>query len=241
MSNDGVHAARMAMGQYGDDLVLVTFNHGTYASLWYSTDHAASFTEHTLGAELYTGKDTAIFVPYTPDNALIILVNGSRDAGDGSPRVLVSTGGPAVGFGDKSPSEGFEAGEKAAFFSPECVTDSPSDDGSNIFFVLTNVNASHSGDLSKTGILRLKTWGGGYSEWFVLQDIRTGLRWQGYGFGGWPWDSLKMQMAYTGIFPAGIQRSEDGGATWQDASGNLASVCPAASGVSYIVPVWLAY
>ena len=195
---------------------------GTSNRILYSSDGGASFTAYSPSLP-DADAPFVIFIPFDSNDARIYL----STFGGANVHIFKSTTGPVPStFTDISPSAG---GYPVSTIVPEGMTESPSSTGSNLYAMCTQNNQNIGALMKYDG-----------SAW-VQKTIGVAAEWRGFGFGGWPYDSLKMQVCNAEFGAGKIGRSEDGGVTWLDATGNLASLGSFVNGVKYLVPIWVTF
>lgn len=228
-TNGGSYGIFLHVAQYDFDRVLVAFvkNANSYLSLFYSDNGGGSFSEYNFSSENFTSHDSFAFAPHLNGNNVIYLFNTTLGAIDGgAARMLKSTTGPSGPWTDISTT--FSGNDIAGLSRYGSMTESPASDGTNLFVAATD-------DVSTTNSALLKYSG---SSWTILQS-NTDLRWGGYGFGGWPYNNLRLQMHNAGFGAGKVGRSADGGVTWINATGNLATASGGATLIDYIIPIWV--
>ena len=167
-----------------------------------------------------------LFLPYDNNpNDSLIFAGTPGTTGSGEAAVWRSTNGISGTWTQINPSIGADYGHGPA--TQEGFTESPSQTGGTGLY-LAAVTGQGGGS-------RLYRYNG--SSW---DNINVGAAgdFYGYGFGGWPYNNLQMQMFDAGLGNAKVARSIDGGYNWIDATGNLATLVSGLNQMRYLVPVW---
>ena len=193
--------------------------------IYYSSNGGATFAQHDIGTiVLSAAVGVNLFVPYSSLGDSLIYI-GMRGW------LAKSTSGPvpaAGGFADISPIHASltYGPSSTSEVEGEPLTESPSSSGNNLLMMGRRGN--------NTGL-----WKYDGSAWTEIQWIEEDVRWNGQAFGGWPYNSLQMQVHDAGFGAGHIGRSIDGGVSWIEATGNLLTAIQATTTqVRWLVPVW---
>jgi len=220
----------IAVSQYDINHVYVSIG-GTVGSpfkcrVHYSSDAGQNWSStdiESIAGVLHT-NGAAVFLPYNNNpNDLLVFAGTPGTTGSGEAGVWKSTNGISGPWTLITPTGDFGRGPA----TPESFTESPSQGGGTGLYI---------GSVSGQGAAsRLYRYDGS-----TLTEIQVGAAgdYYGWGFGGWPYDNQRLQMDNAELGVGKVGRSINGGASWIDATGNLATLISGFSQIRYLVPSW---
>ncbi len=219
------------VSQHDINRVYISFGHvSDNMGILYSLNGGLSWSNKNTGiVSSAWSHGGALFIPYqnnSDDNLIFIM--GDPAGGSGQASFGKTTTGVAGTWTSLSSQMISDIGVCVGSPYIDGITESPSViGGTGIIFMGRRQTA-----ISDTYVV---SYNG--SNFTLLASVSSIAYYDGYGLGGWPANNTQLQVNNAGFGAGGVGRSLDGGVTWINRTGNLATI-GVTTNVKFLVPIW---